>query len=72
MTRAKAVDACRDSASGAAIGANGALRIDAERHFLGNGRLRIFIPDSGLMQVGRAFRGNVRIYGRLWLRRPRL
>ena len=35
--RAKAVDACKDSASGAAVGADGALRIDAERQ----GRLTI-------------------------------
>ena len=27
---------------------------------------------SGLMQVRRAFRGDVLIYGRLWLRRPLL
>ena len=30
--RAKSVDACRDSATGAAAGADGALRMDTERH----------------------------------------
>ena len=34
VTRAKAVDACRDSAAGAAASADGALRIDAERQAL--------------------------------------
>ena len=32
--RAMAVDACRDSAAGAAAAADGALRINTERHFL--------------------------------------
>ena len=34
-------------------------------------RFRGSATDSGLMQVWRAFRGNVLIYGRLLLRRPR-
>ena len=36
VTRAKAVDACRESAAGAAAGADGALRIDTERYFWAN------------------------------------
>ena len=33
VTRAIAVDACKDSAAGAADGADGALQIDAERQW---------------------------------------